>query len=72
MSASVVSLVAEGDLVAYFLKMQGTNSAYKRQTIWTDCGFFRIVKGKIVEGWGCDDEFSRNKQLGYQTYPPVV
>lgn len=72
LTASVVSLVAEGDLVAYFLKMQGTDAAYKRQAIWTDCGFFRIVKGKIVEGWGCDDEFSRKKQLGYQIYPPVI
>jgi len=66
------NLIQEDDLVAYSVTMKGTDTEYNRQAIWTESGFYRLADGKIVEGWGDSNEYTRMKQLGYQIIPPSV
>ena len=67
----ILDLVAEGDRVASFLRMSGTNSgSYRRGAATNRYGtmraFFvwRIADGRIVESWGAADRFQFFQQLG--------
>jgi steroid delta-isomerase-like uncharacterized protein len=67
----VVELIAEGDRVASFLRMTGTNTGdYRRGGATGRSGtmraFFiwRIEDGKLVESWGLADRFGFLQELG--------
>ena len=67
----VLDLVAEGDKVASFLSMSGTNTGdYRRggatHRKGTMRAFFlwRIADGRLAESWGMADRFQFLQQLG--------
>ena len=67
----VLDLVAEGDLVASFLRMSGTNTGdYRRGGATHKTGvmraFFlwRVADGRLAENWGMADRFEFLQQLG--------
>jgi predicted ester cyclase len=67
----VLDLIAEGDRVAAFLRMSGTNTAdYRRGGATNRRGsmraFFvwRVADGRLVESWGVADRFELLQQLG--------
>ena len=67
----VVDLIAEGDRVAAFLTMSGTNEGdYRRGGATRKRGtmraFFiwRIADGKLAESWGLADRFGFLQELG--------
>jgi steroid delta-isomerase-like uncharacterized protein len=67
----VVDLIAEGDRVAAFLRMSGTNTGeYRRGGATNRKGsmraFFvwRIADGHLAESWGLADRFEFLQQLG--------
>jgi steroid delta-isomerase-like uncharacterized protein len=67
----VIDLLAEGDRVASFLSMSGTNTGdYRRGGATHKSGtmraFFlwRIADGRLAESWGMADRFQFLQQLG--------
>jgi steroid delta-isomerase-like uncharacterized protein len=67
----IVDLIAEGDRVAAFLRMSGTNTGdYRRGGATNRKGamraFFvwRIADGRLAESWGLADRFEFLQQLG--------
>jgi predicted ester cyclase len=67
----VLDLVAEGDRVASFVMMSGTNTGHYRRGAATNRhgtmrAFFiwRVANGKIVESWGAADRFGFFQELG--------
>lgn len=67
----VIDLIAEGDRVAAFLRMSGTNTGdYRRGGATNRRGslraFFiwRVADGQLVESWGVADRFELLQQLG--------
>ena len=63
-------LVEEGDLVAYYMLVSGTNADYNQPAVWADCGVVRFKDGKISEWWSVEDELSQIRQLGYRIEEP--
>jgi predicted ester cyclase len=70
-SVEIRDIVAEGDRVATFLQISGTNTGDYRRGGATGKsvsfrGFFiwRLEDGKIVENWGVADRFDALQQLG--------
>lgn len=67
----VLHLVAEDDLVAAFVRYEGTHSGTwfgypatgKRMSV-DEMMFFRFESGRLVEGWEVDDQLSMRTQLG--------
>ena len=67
----VLDLIAEGDRVASFLRMSGTNTGDYRRGGATNNraslrAFFiwRIADGRLAESWGAADRFEMLQQLG--------
>ena len=67
----VLELIAEGDRVAAFLRLSGTNTGTYRRGGATNRhasmrAFFiwRIAEGRLVESWGAADRFDFLQQLG--------
>jgi predicted ester cyclase len=67
----VLDLVAEGDKVASFLSMSGTNTGHYRRggathRKGTMRAFFlwRVADGRLAESWGMADRFQFLQQLG--------
>jgi predicted ester cyclase len=67
----VLDLVAEGDRVASFLSMSGTNTGdYRRGGATHRKGtmraflLWRVADGRLVESWGMADRFQFLQQLG--------
>jgi steroid delta-isomerase-like uncharacterized protein len=67
----IQDILAEGDRVATFLQMSGTNIGEYRRGGATDKSlsfraFFiwRIADGRLVESWGMADRFDALQQLG--------
>lgn len=67
----ILDLIAEGDRVAVFLRMSGTNAGdYRRGGATGKRGsmraFFiwRAAGGRLVESWGVADRFELLQQLG--------
>jgi predicted ester cyclase len=67
----VLDLVAEGDKVASFLLMSGTNTGDYRRGGATDKKgtmraflLWRVADGRLVENWGMADRFQFLQQLG--------
>jgi predicted ester cyclase len=68
----VLDLLAEGDRVASFLSMSGTNTGdYRRGGATHKTGtmraFFlwRVAGGRLAESWGMADRFQFLQQLGF-------
>ena len=69
--ATLYEVVAQDDLVVARYTLAGTQQAPfagiaatgKRVTL-AGMGMFRLVDGRIVEGWGCADFFGFLQQLG--------
>ncbi len=66
----IIHMVAEGNIVATFVKGEGTqNGAFMgiaptgKHVVWNSTGFFRVEGGKIVEHWGIPDLFGLMGQL---------
>lgn len=64
-------MTAEGDLVSYRAREQGTHKgeflkipATGRHAKWTEIQFFRIADGKVVEHWVDVDIYGWFQQLG--------
>jgi predicted ester cyclase len=71
LSVEVLDLIAEGDRVAAFLRLSGTNTgAYRRggatnrQASMRAFFIWRIADGHLVESWGVADRFDFLQQLG--------
>jgi predicted ester cyclase len=71
LSVEVLDLIAEGDRVAAFLRLSGTNTgAYRRggathrQASMRAFFIWRIADGRLVESWGVADRFDLLQQLG--------
>jgi predicted ester cyclase len=71
LAVEVLDLIAEGDRVAAFLRLSGTNTgAYRRGGATNRRGsmraFFiwRIAEGRLAESWGVADRFDFLQQLG--------
>jgi predicted ester cyclase len=69
-AATLHEVVAQDDPVAARYTLEGTHQAPfagiptgKRATL-AGMGMFRLVGGRIVEGWGCADFFGFLQQLG--------
>jgi steroid delta-isomerase-like uncharacterized protein len=67
----VIDLIAEGDRVAAFLRMSGTNlgdyrrgGATKRSGSMRAFFIWRVADGKLAESWGVADRFELLQQLG--------
>ena len=67
----VIDLIAEGDKVAAFLRMSGTNlgdyrrgGATKRSGSMRAFFIWRVEDGKLAESWGVADRFDFLQQLG--------
>jgi predicted ester cyclase len=67
----VLDLIAEGDRVAAFLRLSGTNTgtyrrggATNRQASMRAFFIWRIANGRLVESWGVADRFDFLQQLG--------
>ncbi len=67
----VLDLIAEGDRVAAFLLMSGTNAgdyrrggATNRQGSMRAFFIWRVADGRLVESWGVADRFEMLQQLG--------
>jgi predicted ester cyclase len=66
----ILHMVAEGNMVATFVKGEGTqNGSFMgiaptgKHVVWNSTGFFRVEGGKIVEHWGIPDLFGLMGQL---------
>jgi predicted ester cyclase len=71
LGVDVLDLIAEGDRVAAFLRLSGTNTgtyrrggATHRQASMRAFFIWRIVDGRLVESWGVADRFDFLQQLG--------
>ena len=71
LTVEVLDLIAEGDRVAAFLRLGGTNSgAYRRgeatnrRASMRAFVIWRIAEGRLVESWGVADRFDFLQQLG--------
>ena len=71
LGVDVLDLVAEGDRVAAFLRLSGTNTgtyrrggATHRQASMRAFFIWRIADGRLVESWGVADRFDFLQQLG--------
>ncbi|HEX6476982.1 MAG TPA: ester cyclase [Acidimicrobiales bacterium] len=69
--AEILDLVAEGDRVAVFLRLSGTNEGdYRRGGASRKRGSFRaffiwrVANGRLAESWGVADRFDFLQQLG--------
>jgi predicted ester cyclase len=69
--AEILDLVAEGDRVAVFLRLSGTNEGdYRRGGATKKRGSFRaffiwrVANGRLAESWGVADRFDLLQQLG--------
>lgn len=67
----VLDLIAEGDRVAAFLRLGGTNTgtyrrgdATNRQARMRAFFIWRIADGRLAESWGVADRFDFLQQLG--------
>ena len=67
----VLDLIAEGDRVAAFLRLSGTNTgAYRRggatnrRASMRAFFIWRIAQGRLAESWGVADRFDFLQQLG--------
>jgi predicted ester cyclase len=67
----ILDVVAEGDRVATFLELSGTNTgAYRRGGATGRAGtiraFFiwRLQNGRVIENWGVADRFALLQELG--------
>ena len=71
LSVEVLDLIGEGDRVAAFLSIAGTNTgAYRRggatnrRASMRAFFIWRIADGRLVESWGVADRFAFLQQLG--------
>jgi predicted ester cyclase len=71
LSVELLDLIAEGDRVAAFLRLSGTNTgAYRRggatNRFASMRAFFiwRVANGRLAESWGVADRFDFLQQLG--------
>jgi predicted ester cyclase len=69
--AEIVDLLAEGDRVAVFLRLSGTNEGdYRRGGATGERASFRaffiwrVADGRLAENWGVADRFALLQQLG--------
>ena len=69
--SEITFLVEEGDLVAYYMLISGTNADYNQPAVWAESGLVRFKDGKITEWWSIEDTLSQWKQLGYRISEPV-
>ena len=69
--SEITFLVEEGDLVAYYLLITGTNADYNQPAVWAESGIVRFKDGKITDWWSVEDGLSQFKQLGYRIDEPV-
>ena len=68
----IKEIVAQDDLVTAYIIIQGTNSQYDAEAIWSCFAMYRVKDGKIVDYWGVDDGVGCLAQLGYQQIAPEV
>ncbi len=66
----IEAMVEEEDMVACLITYKGANTEFERSATWPASAFFKIEKGKIIEGWGVSDSLSQLNQLGYDVKPP--
>ena len=71
LSVEVLDLIAEGDRVAAFLRLSGTNTgAYRcggatnRRASMRAFFIWRVADDRLVESWGTADRFDFLQQLG--------
>ena len=71
LAVEVLDLIAEGDRVAAFLRLSGTNTgAYRRggatnrRASMRAFFIWRIAEGRLAESWGVADRFDFLQQLG--------
>jgi predicted ester cyclase len=71
MRVEILDLIAEGDRVASFLRVSGTNTgdyrrggATGRRASMRAFFIWRVAEGRIVESWGVADRFELFQQLG--------
>ena len=69
--AEILDLMAEGDRVAVFLQLNGTNEGdYRRGGATEKAASFRaffiwrVADGRLAENWGVADRFALLQQLG--------
>lgn len=62
--------LGDGDLVALFSVVSGTNKDYGRSATWGSTSFMRFKNGRIVEIRGVDEELMQLKQIGYLIREP--
>ena len=76
---TIEDIIAEGDKVWVYFRFTGTHTGEwnlfgiplaptSKKITWTGVNIWRIVEGKVVEGWDVDDDLDFYKQLGIIEY----
>ena len=65
-------IVAQGDLVTVYIIIEGTNSQFHADAVWSGFSMARVKDGKMVDWWSVDDGVGCLAQLGYQQIAPQV
>jgi hypothetical protein len=72
LKARLVSVIENGDLIAYHAEFCGYNVLHRRSAIWEEFGFVRFQGGKITDWWCEEDKLSQLIQLGYTIHEPEL
>ena len=70
LSAAILLILADGDMVVSLLQYRGTHAKYNREVVWREAWFTRLSNGLIVESWPIIDESAFYRHLGYRIVPP--
>jgi hypothetical protein len=70
LKATIKLILADGAMVVCLIEYRGTHVKFKREAVWWEAWFTRLLEGMIVESWPIIDESSFFRHLGYQLVPP--
>jgi len=69
--AEIKILIEDGEHLAYYMTISGTNAHYNQPALWAESGIVRFEDEKIAEWWSVEDGLSLYWQLGYEIKEPT-
>ena len=70
--AEVKLLIEDGEYLAYFMMIEGTNAEFNQPALWAESGIVRFENEKMAEWWSVEDGLSLYWQLGYEIKEPML